>query len=331
MQEPLSISDGDIAERLLARFGVRAEAIEDLALGFDADARVVRVRTRDGDLFLKIRRGPVLEAGLMVPRLLAARGVPHLIAPIPTVTGAPFDAGAVAFILFPWVEGRSGGELGMSGPQWRELGATVRAIHDLSVGEFDPILATEDFELTRTGLIRRLRDRIEAEEKVAGDPIGRELAGCWRSHRVEIDRLVATAERLAPVARDRDRPTVICHADLHAWNVMVEPGGEIVIVDWDSAMLAPREHDLMFVDGVAGGHEADPDAFFAGYGQVEIDADVMDYYRVEWTVQDIAEFAAHVLLDETAGDDDRAEATAIFVSIFAPGGRAAASLRPRSG
>ena len=59
MGEPLSISDGSIAERLLARFDVRAQAIEDLALGLDADARVVRVRTRDGDLFLKIRRGPV--------------------------------------------------------------------------------------------------------------------------------------------------------------------------------------------------------------------------------------------------------------------------------
>ena len=329
MGEPLSISDGSTAERLLARFDVRAQAIEDLALGLDADARVVRVRTRDGDLFLKIRRGPVREAGLMVPRLLAARGVPHLIAPIPTVTGAPFDAGAVAFILFPWVEGRSGGELGMSGPQWTELGATVRAIHDKPVAELGPILASEDFVPTRTGLIRRLRDRFEAEE--AGDPIGRELAQCWRSHREEIDRLVTMAERLAPVARDRGRPAVICHADIHAWNVMVEPGGGIVIVDWDSAMFAPRERDLMFVDGVAGGHEADPEAFFAGYGQVEIDADVMDYYRVEWTVQDIAEFAAHVLLDDTAGDDDRAETAAIFVSMFAPGGRVAASLRHGSG
>jgi spectinomycin phosphotransferase len=112
---------------------------------------------------------------------------------------------------------------------------------------------------------------------------------------------------------------VICHADIHAWNVLVTSEGDIVIVDWDSVMLAPRERDLMFVDGVAGGHAADPIAFFQGYGDVELDPVVLAYYRIEWAVQDLAEFAARVFLDPDAGDDTKAESVETIVTMFAPG------------
>ena len=83
MPERLAISDDDIIRRLRSRFGLDADAVEFLSLGYDADARVYRVHTRDGDRFLKIRRGPMDRAGLAVPRLLTARGIPHLIAPAP--------------------------------------------------------------------------------------------------------------------------------------------------------------------------------------------------------------------------------------------------------
>lgn len=318
MPEPLAIPDGDILERLRTRFGLEADAVEFLPLGYDAQACVYQVHARDGDRFLKIRRGPVNEAGLAVPQLLAARGIPHLIAPIPTLTGARFDEGKLAFILFPFVEGESGGEAGMSAVQWAELGTTMRAIHDLPPDEFRLMLRNEDFVPAKIGMLREVEERIHS----AGhddDPARLELAGFFRSHRDQIERLVRRTEALAPLARDRARPTVICHADIHAWNVLVTPERDIVIVDWDSAMLAPRERDLMFVDGVAGGHEADPAAFYHGYGDVEVDPVVMAYYRIEWAVQDLAEFAARVFLDPDADEDTKAESVETIVTMFAPG------------
>ena len=207
----------------------------------------------------------------------------------------------------------------MSAAQWTELGATMRAIHDLPPdGEFATILRTEDFVPAKIGMLREVEERIHSEEH-DDDPARLELAGFFRSHREQIERLVARTEALAPLARDRALPTVICHADIHAWNVLVTPEGDIVIVDWDSAMLAPRERDLMFVDGVAGGHAADPTAFFEGYGDVELDPIVLAYYRIEWAVQDIAEFSASVFLDPDAGDDTKAEAVDMIVTMFAPG------------
>ena len=46
----------------------------------------------------------------------------------------------------------------------------------------------------------------------------------------------------------------------------------------------------------------------------------MNYYRAEWTVQDIAEFAAHVFTDPTASDEARTESAEMFCALFAEGG-----------
>lgn len=320
MPEPLAIPDREILERLRARYDLDAGTLEFLPIGYDADAWTYRVHTGDGDRFLKIRRGPTHEAGPAVPHLLAARGIPHLIEPIPTVTGAPFDEGDLSFILFPFVEGESGGRVGLSPAQWAELGATMRSVHDLPFDDdFGSILRTEDFVPTRAGLLREVDRRVGAGEE-GDDPARRALADLWRSRRDQIERLAARTEALAPLARDRRRPFVICHADIHAWNVLVPPSGDIVIVDWDDAMLAPRERDLMFVDGVAGGHAADPPAFFHGYGDGELDPVVLAYYRVEWAEQDLAGFAATIVLDPDAGDTAMAESLDIITKMLAPGG-----------
>jgi spectinomycin phosphotransferase len=326
-----TISDRDILERLRTRFGVDADSVEFLPIGYDAEAWVYRVHTRDRDLFLKIRRGPLNAAGLAISQLLSARGIGHLLAPIATVSGERFDAGDPAFILFPMIAGGSGGELGMTPAQWVELGATMRAIHDQFVDDaVRQLLRSEDFAPAKIDMVRTVTASIGVDVH-ADDRLRRELNDLWRSKRDVIDRLVGATEALAPEARDRAAPLVICHADIHAWNVQVTPDGDIVIVDWDSAMLAPRERDLMFVDGVAGGHEADPQAFFRGYGDVEVDPKVMAYYRVEWAVQDLAEFSARVLLDPDAGEETRAESMEFVRSMLGPGGQVEASLSALTG
>jgi spectinomycin phosphotransferase len=331
MPDPPALSDADILGRLRARFGLAADTVEQLALGYDADAWVYRVHAPQGDRFLKVRRGPVNQASIATPQLLADRGIPHLVAPIPTVAGAMFDGDDLAFILFPFLEGVSGGDAGMTATQWKELGATMRAIHDLRpTGEFDAILRKEDFVPTKIGLLREVEARIAAggyEDDVART----ELADFWRSRRDQIAFAVNRTEALAPLARDRAGETVICHGDIHAWNVLVTPTGEIVIVDWDSVMLAPRERDLMFVDGIAGGHAADPDAFYQGYGDVQLDRVVSDYYGIEWAVQDLAEFASTVFLDPDAGDRSKKESVETVAGLFAPGSEIDTATRSERG
>jgi len=49
---------------------------------------------------------------------------------------------------------------------------------------------------------------------------------------------------------DAHRPTgtteVVCHGDMHPFNVLVDDQGLPTVLDWSAAVLAPREYDLAF-------------------------------------------------------------------------------------
>lgn len=40
-------------------------------------------------------------------------------------------------------------------------------------------------------------------------------------------------------------PDVICHGDLHPFNLLVD-GGQVTLLDWSACLLAPRAHDVAF-------------------------------------------------------------------------------------
>jgi spectinomycin phosphotransferase len=111
---------------------------------------------------------------------------------------------------------------------------------------------------------------------------------------------------------------VICHADFHAWNVLIERSGDFVVVDWDETLLAPRERDLMFVDGGVGDLDTKGFAFYAGYGPVEMDPVVMAYFRHDWVVQELADYWRRVFLMGDVGDGTRAQALDLFAGMFEP-------------
>jgi aminoglycoside phosphotransferase (APT) family kinase protein len=43
----------------------------------------------------------------------------------------------------------------------------------------------------------------------------------------------------------RPTPDVICHGDMHPFNLLVD-GDQITVLDWSTALLAPRAHDVAF-------------------------------------------------------------------------------------
>jgi aminoglycoside phosphotransferase (APT) family kinase protein len=41
-------------------------------------------------------------------------------------------------------------------------------------------------------------------------------------------------------------PDVVCHGDLHPFNVLSDERGQVTLLDWSAAMLAPRAYDVAF-------------------------------------------------------------------------------------
>ena len=139
----------------------------------------------------------------------------------------------------------------------------------------------------------------------------RALRSSWVAHQSTIHTVVTSLEKLAAVLQSRPFPSVICHADLHARNLIRDRAGQVFVIDWDEVMLAPKERDFIFV------RHPHADAFFHGYGQAEIDWVALTYYLWERVVQDLIECTHNVCFREDWGEESRAEAVQLLDVILA--------------
>jgi spectinomycin phosphotransferase len=320
--KPPDLGDDAIAGALHAGFGVRAAALAPLPVGNDADSWSYRVEAARGPAyFLKVRAGANRTRGAWLPAHLRRHGVPNVLAPLATGDGAPcvlLDRFALA--LYPMLDAVAGAEAGLSPVQWRRLGAVVRQVHATPpTPELTRVAGREAFRPSR----RELLGDLEARMAAPADPVAAEVAGLWRARQAVIGALVERADGLGGDLARRSFPAVLCHADLHTHNVLVDADGQLWIVDWDEGVLAPRERDLMFMVGGGIGQglvrPGEDDRFFEGYGQTAAEERLLAYYRCAWAVQDILANAEQVLVPAGLSEAARRAAVAGFLDLFAPG------------
>ena len=332
MLERPTLADDTIRRSLRANYGISVAQIDFLPIGYDSTASVFRVTADDGrDYFLKTKTVPVAPATLAIPSFLCRSGVEQIVAPLTTLDGAlsaPLDDGFTA-ILYPFVEGRMGAQGGLSLAQWTEFGQIVRRVH---AAQLPPELAgqmrTERFVPLKGELAWALHREIATASYA--NPIHQGLADFWRGRSAEIEKILRRAEELGQMAQTRQPAIVLCHADIHLWNVLVDPAGQIFVIDWDETILAPKERDLMFlVDGTNAGAALHPNeaAFRQGYGPTEVDPVILAFYRYEWAVQEIAEFGKQVLWSEEGGEVTRLDGLRHFRALFDPGGEVEGAYR----
>jgi spectinomycin phosphotransferase len=84
------------------------------------------------------------------------------------------------------------------------------------------------------------------------EPVAAQLALIVRARAEEIHYLMRKANQLSSELQAQEPEFVLCHSDIHADNLLIDPTGRLYIVDWDNPILAPKERDLMFVGGGVG-------------------------------------------------------------------------------
>jgi spectinomycin phosphotransferase len=312
-----------IAAFLRAQYGLRVVQVTFLPLGADRNTTVYRVLADEGRLyFLKLRSGFFDETSVALPRFLSEHGIAQIIAPLTNKSGQPWARlNDFIAILYPFVEGRDGYEIALSARQWADFGTTLKAIHTAGV---PPALTAHIQQETYSSQWRVTVRKflVRTANETFADPVAARLALFLQARRAEILDLVSRAERLALALQARSPEYIVCHSDLHAGNILMTASGSLYIVDWDNPILAPKERDLMFIGGGQFGNVRTPQEeetlFYQGYGQTQLDAYALAYYRYERIVEDIAAFCEQLLLNDDSAKD-REQSLRYLISNFLPG------------
>jgi spectinomycin phosphotransferase len=331
MLEKPNIPDELIIGHAQDGYGLHIAQLTFLPIGADVNSAVYRVEDDDGRTrFLKLRRGAFNEMTVALPALLNDLGIHQIIAPLRTTGGQLWrrwepEREPYTMTLYPFVQGRDAYEVEMSERQWIEFGAIFKRVHTA------PLPDAIRHGLPRETFTPHFREQVRAyqamaRERTFDDPSAASLAAFMQERQAAIDALVENAERLARVLQSRPVEWTLCHADIHAGNLLLEADGTLHVVDWDTAILAPQERDLMYPgSGIGRGwqHARTEDWFYHGYspghGQAGVDPAGVAYYRCERMVQDVEAYCAQ-LLATTDGGEDRAQSLRFLTSSFDPGG-----------
>ncbi len=321
MLEDPGLDGPELRRGLRTAYGIEATASR-FVPGYDLRAASYEMVGAGGHWFVKVRLGPLPEPPLEVPRALLEAGVTNVLAPLRTTNGGLAEpiGDDRTVVVYPFVSGRNAMDAGMTSEQWRTFGSTLRAVHDSGLERvLADRLPAEAFALPTAPDVRS----VLSQRPVVDSPVAERLRSFLDAQAGRIGHLLERAEELGERLAHRHFERVLCHADIHAANILVADDGRVLLVDWDGPMLAPRERDLLFVIGSRIARNVEPQEeawFFAGYGDVAVDRDAIVYYRHERMFEDIAVDAVSVFGDPWLPEPSRDTQADTIERYFSPGG-----------
>jgi spectinomycin phosphotransferase len=209
-------------------------------------------------------------------------GLGFVVAPIPTSRGETvLRLGPRHTIaLFPFVAGQAG-QYGQHDPAQSAAVVTRLAELHRATSAVSSVAPKIGLDLpARRHLESALR---ELSETWLGGPFSEPARHALAGHASDVDELLALADRLAADVTRRGAEWVVTHGEPHAGNVMRTDEG-IVLVDWDTAALAPPERDLWMVMSDTG----DEAAIYADATGHQPDPVAVDFFRLTWDLEDLA-------------------------------------------
>lgn len=305
--QPTDLSEATLSERLSAHWGLTGLDLVYVPLGFGShhwrarDGRggrwFVTVDDHTGGRFgvAEAESPAALARAMGTAAALRGAGLTFVLAPVPTRIGdlvAAIPGTHYTVTVFPYVAAGSVGEWGAFADEADRLGALrlVAEIHRATALVPAGLPRTETLTVPlRDELLAALSD---LDAPWAAGPYGEPARAALAGQGDRIAPAFATFDALvAPILADRSG-WVVTHGEPHSGNVLRDADGGLLLVDWDTALFAPRERDLwMLTAGDASGATTDWSAYTAITGVADISADAIRAYRLHW---DLAEVASYV-------------------------------------
>lgn len=253
--------------------------------GTDGPRHFVTVDDLDDKDWLGDTRQAVFEALRRALGTAAAlrhqAGLEFVVAPVPARNGELLRRldGRYAVSVFPFLAGRSY-PFGPY-PDERLRGQAlemIAALHQSTVAVRD---LAAPHELTFAGRADLDAFLLDPGRRWNGGPFSPAAHRLAAPRATDLARLVASFGHLADVTAPARGNPVITHGEPHPANLM-SVGGRLLLIDWDTAALAPPERDVSMI--VAGPGDTDHYRQTAGR---ELDPAVMILYRLRWYLDDL--------------------------------------------
>ncbi|MBN1262607.1 MAG: aminoglycoside phosphotransferase family protein [Anaerolineae bacterium] len=244
-----------------------------------------------------------LDFYLPLIHTLHAQGIlPHIPYPIETTEGRlTADFAEYRLILVHFIEGEVLGQARLETAEYqRYIARLVGVLHASTSVLSMPNPLVEQYALAFEPVLKDMLCTLPALPKQATDS-QRVLRDFVAPRTEQFLDFVRRARELQAHARALDKPRVICHTDLHGENMMRDTDGELYLLDWENAMLAPPEHDLFFFAGEAGFWEDFLPQYERVAGTAYLDAEVFGFYYYRRALEDMTECMVHILHGN--GDD----------------------------
>jgi Phosphotransferase enzyme family len=267
-----------------------------------ADELESKRRSRDEPLTVTFAR---LRAALRAARDLRETGAGFVVAPVRARDREPLlrvtERFAVA--LYPFVTGRSFEWGRFAGPAHRRAVFGLIVATHTAPAEARRSAGAEDFVIPH-------RDELEsalgpghvagAGPGEASGPYERPAAALLAGNAGPLRRLLARYDELAADGRARPAGMTLTHGEPHPGNTMLTADGW-VLVDWDTALLAPPERDLWALDPGDG-------SVLRRYAEatgVTPRPPMLELYRIRWDLADLAVAASRFRGPHDGSPDDR--------------------------
>ncbi len=321
MKMPLNEDDTLIRTILLEQWHLEVTDIHFIPIGDSAYSYQVEAQP-NSSYYLKVvdqrmsagrRAAAHMDFSLPLQHLVAKLRLAKVNAPLPqpTITEALHAIhGPFLFALYTFIQGETLIDAYPMSPRLvRQIGQALAALHTIQLpGDLqqqspqDSLTAPFDADL--------LTDLAALETISSHDALFlQRLREITWPRREQIRAFLAHSQEYARKAQQTPVASVVCHGDAWGGNMILSPSGQLTLLDWESAVIAPPERDAFKYMGYLAPDFA---VFDAGYRTIHKEpmhwhTNWLAYYAYRIQLRNLAHWLHNLLhepFDEVQRDND---------------------------
>lgn len=241
-----------------------------------------------------------LSAALRAAAVAQDAGLSFVVAPVPVPGGALLHrmSERYALALYPHVDGRSGSFSDALAPaEGDEMIGMLCALHGVPLAEVDGA-GVDALDVSDRGHLEAALADLGGRWR---GPYGDRLRSVLARHADAVHHTLRSQDARVVAAGVQTDRLVLTHGEPHPGN-LISTGEGLVLIDWETALLAPPERDLWLLDARTGGRASVE--YVARSGR-RLSRDLLVRYRIAWTLADLGAFVGFLrdASQETADTD----------------------------